>query len=201
MIKDPDELNLKDNNFKNNLSNNKLLEFSNIEQKLISFSGKNLYLKVIHLVTIALNNNNKIFQEKILKQAFNTLEEIEKVEDEQLKNCVRDCPYVLTNLFHKSIHQPPPENPFAKYLFNPSIIPKQKFPRAPILLAKTSRSLTFQIPVFNPKVSVKLLLEDPSKQFLGRFNLGFTINFFYLKRDENDFLFCTLIKFLESKYL
>ena len=167
MIKDLDDSSSKENSFKTNLSASKLMEFSEIELKLISFSGKNLYLKVIHLVTIALNLENNLFQEKILKQAFVALEEIERIENEQLDNCVRDCPYVLTTLFHKSIYESSPENPFAKYLFNPSLVPKQKFPRAPILLAKTSRSLTFQIPVFNPKVSVKLLLEDPSKQFLG----------------------------------
>ena len=135
--------------------------------KLLGSSGKNKYIRVINYITIALNHTDLHFQESVLSSCLNIIKEIENSEKELLKKCIEDSPFLLATLFNKSLTPLQQENSFTKYLFDPSLIPKQKIPRDPILLGKTSKSITLQIPVFNPKVSIKLLLKNPSKQFLG----------------------------------
>ena len=57
---------------------------------------------------------------------------------------------------------------FDQLLFDSSFIDPTRNPRDPVLINKTSSSITLQLPVFNPKISVKLLLEDPSKKSLSK---------------------------------
>ena len=131
-------------------------------------SGKNLYLKLINLVTIALNHSDTLFQEKLLSSCIEIVQQVKTSEKDFLNKCVDDTHYVMSSLFYKNLSKKSEETVFDKLLFDSSLEEPRKVPRDPILIGKTSKSITFRIPVFNPKVSVKLLLEDPSKQFLGK---------------------------------
>jgi hypothetical protein len=143
------------------------LDFGEKEIKLLNSAGKNLYLKAIHYVTISLNHTDITFQEKTLDSCLAILKQIEESEKQLLSKCVEDSPYILTTLFSKSLHDSS-EKRLTKFLFDQTLVEKQKFPRDPILLGKTSKSISLQIPVFNPKVSKKLLIEDSSKQNIGK---------------------------------
>jgi hypothetical protein len=124
-------------------------------------------------VTIALNQTDLTFQEKTLNSCLRILKDIEKSENCFLTKCVEDSPYILTSLFSKSLKSDNSKNLLSKYLFDQTLVEKKKFPRDPILLGKTSKSITLQIPVFNPKVSKKLLIQDSSKQNIGEPNKKF----------------------------
>lgn len=74
----------------------------------------------------------------------------------------------MSSLFYNTKTKEPLKQVFSQILFDSSLIESTKIPRDPILINKTSNSVTLQLPVFNPKISIKLLLEDPSKSCLSK---------------------------------
>lgn len=131
------------------------------EQTLIQEGNKNPYFNALLYMSLAGNKPTLPEQKYLLEQALNFIDKAQEEEGLHAANAVHNSVFLFSTLLddisiNKKAHDFYPFN----YLYDKDYIQETKIPPKPILISKTSGSITMKLPPFNPLIPPLQLLEN-----------------------------------------
>lgn len=151
------------------------MSFGGVEKELLKLAGKNRYVQALFVATLALNRESVTEQTQCLQKSLELIGKVKVYQAQavsaMLARSEQYLCHALSGYFDEcnatsndSIKRLGTELFYQSFIDNADLEAESKNPPAPLLMKVSSTTLTFKLLGYRPRVSFKVLMENPEKK-------------------------------------